>query len=113
MGASVADDVFQTEARGHGRHEKRSYTVLYDLQGIRDRALWAELTVIGMCYSERTVNGKTTGERRYFIGIRKAGARIYGKDLRNDRGIDNSRHRQVALPCGVSISSIPGGSGSS
>src|SRR4051794_11092707 len=56
----VRHEVFTSEGHGHGRHEKREYTVLYDLDGIRDRHLWPKLTVIGMCYSERTVGGETS-----------------------------------------------------
>jgi predicted transposase YbfD/YdcC len=98
--------VFHTEERGHGRYEKRTYSVLYDLHGIRDRALWAQLTVIGMCYSERTVNGKTSEELRYFIGSRKASARIYGKALRNHWGIENGLHWHMDITFGEDASRI-------
>lgn len=104
--AVVDQDVFHTDERGHGRHEKRTYTVLYDLKGIRDRALWAELTVIGMCYSERTVNGKTSEELRYFIGSRRASARTYGKALRNHWGIENGLHWHMDITFGEDASRI-------
>src|SRR5262249_33717704 len=38
-------DSFHTEERGHGRHELRWYTVLYDLEGIEEREQWKELKV--------------------------------------------------------------------
>jgi predicted transposase YbfD/YdcC len=88
-------DSYQTEERGHGRHEKRSYTVLYNLDGIDDRDLWKNLTVIGMCYSERTVGEKTTEELRLFIGSRHASAKVYGAALRGHWGIENNQHWQL------------------
>ena len=48
-----------------------------------------------MCYSERTVEGVTTDELRYFIGSKKASAKVYGKALRNHWGIENSLHWQL------------------
>jgi predicted transposase YbfD/YdcC len=88
-------DTFETKHRGHGRDEYRRYTVLHNPTGIRQQADWAGLTTIGMCYSERTVAGKTTGEARYFIGSKKASARYYGRGLRNHWGIENSLHWQL------------------
>ena len=47
--------------------------MIHDPRGIRDQQAWAKLCTIGMCYSERAADGKTTYEARYFIGSRKAG----------------------------------------
>jgi predicted transposase YbfD/YdcC len=88
-------DTFEMVDKKHGREERRLYTTVYDLGAIRDLPLWAKLTVIGMCASERTVNGQTTTETRYFIGSRKAGARVYGKALRAHWGIENNLHWQM------------------
>jgi predicted transposase YbfD/YdcC len=88
-------DTYETRQRGHGRTEYRCYTVLYPTDGIRHRAEWAGLTAIGLCHSERTVAGQTTGEARYFIGSKRAGARVYGRALRNHWGIENSLHWQL------------------
>jgi predicted transposase YbfD/YdcC len=91
----VAHDTYETPGRGHGRQERRPYTVLYDPEGIRDRAKWAKLTVIGRCYSERTVNGQTEYEARYFIGSKRAGARYYGRALRGHWQGENCLHWQL------------------
>ncbi len=93
--AGMDYDQYETEGRGHGRHEYRCYTVLYDTDGIRHREAWANLTALGMCVSERTVKGETTTEVRYFIGSKRAGAKYYGKALRNHWGIENSLHWQL------------------
>jgi predicted transposase YbfD/YdcC len=74
-------DEYNSEERGHGRHEKRSYMVIYEPepQDIRNKDAWAGLKAIGVCYRERTVNGETSDELRYFIGSRKMSARAYGE----------------------------------
>jgi len=90
--AGVEHDTYEKRERGHGREEYRCYTVLHTTQGIRQAADWAQLTTIGMCYSERTVRGKTSTEVRYFIGSKKASAQYYGTGLRHHWGIENHLH---------------------
>jgi predicted transposase YbfD/YdcC len=95
--AGLEHDSYETWDDGHGRQEYRCYTVLYATAGIRQHEAWANLTTIGMCYSERTVQGQTTTETRYFIGSRKASAKTYGKALRNHWGIENNLHWQLDI----------------
>src|ERR1035438_7541383 len=80
---------FSTQAEGHGRHEVRSYVVIENVEGLRDRKSWAKVAVLGMCCSERTVAGETTTEVHYFIGSRRMGARKYAQALRGHWGIEN------------------------
>jgi predicted transposase YbfD/YdcC len=80
---------------GHGREETRGYVLIHNPQGIRDQEAWPKLRVVGMCYSERTVQGKTSHEVRYFIGSKKASARYYGRVLRDHWGIENNLHWQM------------------
>lgn len=87
----------ETQERGHGREEHRSYAVVCSPQGISNQQEWAGLRVIGMCVSERTVQGKTSMEARYFIGSKKAGPRYYGKALRNHWRIENCLHWQLDI----------------
>jgi predicted transposase YbfD/YdcC len=93
--AGLEHDTYATHARGHGREEYRCYTVLHTTAGIRQACDWAQLTTIGMCYSERTLQGKTTYEVRYFIGDTKANAKYYALGLRNHWGIENQLHWQL------------------
>jgi predicted transposase YbfD/YdcC len=58
--ADLEHDTWEKQERGHGREALRGYTVLHTTEGIRHAEDWAGLTTIGMCYSERTVQGKTT-----------------------------------------------------
>ena len=78
-----------TTEEGHGRVEQRSCLVITDLSGIRDRAQWPHLRVVGMSYRERTINGQTTTEAHYFIGSRRMGACRYAQALRGHWGIEN------------------------
>jgi predicted transposase YbfD/YdcC len=93
--ARLDHDAYETEERGHGRQEKRSYTIIRNPKGLHNLGAWTALCVIGMCYSERTVNGKTSEEARFFIGSKKASARCYGKALRNHWNIENCLHWQM------------------
>jgi predicted transposase YbfD/YdcC len=88
-------DTFEKREKGHGREEYRCYTVLHHTEALRGADDWKNLTTIGMCYSERTVNGVKSEESRYFIGSRKASAKVYGKALRGHWGIENSLHWQL------------------
>lgn len=93
--ANLDHDSYQTRERGHGREEYRCYTILRTTDGIRQAEAWAGLTTIGMCYSERTVQGQTTPEVRYFIGDKKASAKYYARGLRHHWGIENNLHWQL------------------
>jgi len=80
---------------GHGRREERTYTVITNLEGIRDRAAWPSLKAVGMCCRQRLVNGEETLEAHYFIGSRKMGARRYAGALRNHWSVENNLHWQL------------------
>src|SRR5579871_2483579 len=72
--AAVVDQHLPMEA-GHGRKEERTYVVIHDVEGIRERALWKQLTTVGICVSARIVNGQASVEARSFIGSRRLSAR--------------------------------------
>lgn len=94
--AGFENDRYETQECGHGRQEYRSYIILRNLEGLRQRDQWAGLTTIGMCYSERTVQGVTSEEVRYFIGSNAtADAKFYGTALRNHWRIENTLHWQL------------------
>lgn len=86
---------YRTHDQGHGRHEERSYVVIHDVEGLRDREAWPDATTVGMCYSERTVAGEVSSEVHYFIGSRRMGARKYAQVLRRHWGIENNLHWQL------------------
>jgi predicted transposase YbfD/YdcC len=93
--AGLKHDTHEQRDQGHGREEYRCCTVLETTQGIRHVNEWANLTVVGMCISERTSDGKTSGDVRYFIGSKRASARHYAQALRNHWSIENNLHWQL------------------
>jgi predicted transposase YbfD/YdcC len=90
--AGLEHDTYEIRNRSHGRDELRSYTVLHSTEGICGAADWANLATIGICTSQRTIGDQTSVEVRYFIGSRKARAKVYGQALRGHWGIENSLH---------------------
>jgi predicted transposase YbfD/YdcC len=84
---------YETDEDGHGRHEKRHYTILpVPDRGIRNKGSWEKLAVIGVCYRERTEKGKTSEETVYLIGSRVMAAERYGKAMRDHWQIENGLH---------------------
>jgi predicted transposase YbfD/YdcC len=97
---------YNKEESGHGRQEQRSCVVIQHVDDIRDRDQWDKLTIVGMCGSERTVNGKTTTEVRYFIGSKQMSAQKYANVLRGHWGIENNLHWQLDISFGEDESRI-------
>jgi predicted transposase YbfD/YdcC len=83
---------FETVDVGHGRKEVRTYTLLTDVSGIRDRELWPGLCGIGVAVSERTVGGQTSTEIRYYIGSWQGPVQQYARAIRGHWGIENGLH---------------------
>jgi predicted transposase YbfD/YdcC len=104
--AGLEHDSYERRDRGHGREEYRCYTVLRGTEGLRHGEQWAGLTTIGMCYSERTAQGETTTEARYFIASKKASAKYFGTVLRNHWRIENCLHWQLDVNFGEDQSRV-------
>jgi predicted transposase YbfD/YdcC len=102
----VRYETYETVEKGHGREEKRVYELIHEPKGIRCQEDWEKLSVIGKCYSERTVAGQTTSEMRYFIGSRRCGVKTYGAALRNHWRMENCLHWQLDVTFGEDASRI-------
>ena len=88
---SPSFDFFQTEEKGHGRHETRSYFTT----SFTDTALsqkWEGLKTAGIVVSERNVNGKKSEDHRYYVSSLKNDAEGFAKAVRAHWGIENSLH---------------------
>jgi len=89
---------YTTTEEGHGRQERRMYTVIHNVDGIRDREAWKGLNTVGMCCRERTANGKTTLEIHYFIASsRRMGVKRFAAALRQHWSVENNLHWQLDI----------------
>ena len=102
--AGVEHDRYETEETGHGRREKRTYTLIYEPEGVDAAGAWADLRVLGQCYRERAEGGETADEMHYFIGSRRLMARRYGEALRGHWRIENNLHWQLDVTFGEDAS---------
>ena len=93
-------DRYETVESGHGRQETRTYLILTNAEGIRNREAWAKLKVIGMCTTERLLKDTGSDEVHYFIGSRVMSAQKYGEALRGHWGIENNLHWQLDITLG-------------
>jgi predicted transposase YbfD/YdcC len=82
----------ETEDRGHGRQEKRTYTLIRDLSKVAERELWADLAGIVVVLSERTVGGETSHEIRYYLTSYLGTLAELAEVIRGHWGIENQCH---------------------
>lgn len=85
-------DFHQTEEKGHGRHEVRTYFTSSLVDLLPNAGEWEGLQTVGAVISEVTRNGKTTEECRYYISSIEKGAELFAKAVRSHWGIENSCH---------------------
>ena len=85
----------ETVEKGHGRIEKRRCWAVSEpehLGYMDERGEWAELRSLAMIESERTENGKTSTQTRYYISSLPDDARKLLSGVRTHWGIENSVH---------------------
>lgn len=76
----------------HGRIELRRYDVLYEVDWLDPKKVWGGLSAVGCVYSERTVNGVTSRESRYYLLSSRMPAEAFASAVRNHWGIENKLH---------------------
>jgi predicted transposase YbfD/YdcC len=82
----------ETATHNHGRLEVRRHWITDDLSEFQQTAPWTDLRLIGLVESERTVGGKTTIERRFFISSLEKDVTLFAKAVRQHWEIENSVH---------------------
>jgi predicted transposase YbfD/YdcC len=90
--AGMESEFIETVEHGHGRIETRRYRTLGDLSGVPRSALWRGMNMIGMVESQRTLDGKTSCETRFFIGSIGTDATCFARAVRDHWGIENELH---------------------
>jgi predicted transposase YbfD/YdcC len=91
-GEGYAHTFAETSERGHGRVEWRGVYVFEQLDGIRDRELWRDLSRVIVVLRERQVGGEITQEAHYHISSRKTNANTFLSAVRGHWGIENRCH---------------------
>ena len=97
--AKVRVSRHQTQEKGHGRIETRSYYVCSVPRDLADRKRWPRLAAIGWAISD-TRAGKRCYEMRYYIMSRKLSAKEFAAAVRGHWSIENSLHWQLDVTFG-------------
>jgi predicted transposase YbfD/YdcC len=90
--AGMDSSFLETREHGHGRTETRRYRTLGDLSAVPRSALWEGMNMIGMVESERTLDGNTTHETRFYIGSIGTDVTCFARAVRSHWGIENELH---------------------
>jgi predicted transposase YbfD/YdcC len=85
-------DFTQSVQKDHGRHEIRRCWQSEDLAWFADIKEWEGLRSVGAVELEKTQNGQTTIERRYFISSLGLGAAKFACAVRDHWGVENQLH---------------------
>jgi predicted transposase YbfD/YdcC len=80
------------EEVGHGRTERRSYTLFTDLSGLTTRDEWAGLKAVLVAARERQVGGKVSSEVAFYISSSALDVAALGGCARGHWGIENRCH---------------------
>lgn len=86
-----ADD-YETTEKGHGRLEQRRHWSTEDLDWFADKSRWPGLRSIGCVESERTIQGQTSVERRYYLSSLPADAQELARTVRAHWSVENNLH---------------------
>ena len=93
--AGVEIGFHQSEESGHGRRDHRMYWQAAVPAAIRHSGHGEDVQTIGMTANHRTVNGRTSIERRYYISSLPLGIEGFAHAVREHWGIENSLHGRL------------------
>lgn len=86
-------DRHQTLEKGHGRIERRTYYSTNDVEWLKQyHGHWVQLNSIVLVESQRTEQGETTTEKRYYISSLPQDALLAARAVRGHWGIENQLH---------------------
>lgn len=82
----------KTTDKEHGRLEVRRYWQTEKLEWFADRKEWEGLKSVGVVEARRTINGKESVERRYYLSSLSNDVERFAKAVRGHWGVENSLH---------------------
>ena len=87
-------DLFESVEKGHGRIVKRSVAICSDTSGLGDdiKNAWCDLETFIEVTSERTVDAKTSIQKRYYISDLMESAESFGKSIKDHWSVENPLH---------------------
>lgn len=88
----IAHDFLETSEHNHGRAETRRYWITEEIAWLTHHSQWENLRAVGMVESIREIQGKVTGERRFFLTSMAAEAQTFARAVRGHWAIENSLH---------------------
>jgi len=91
-GTPLIMDFFHDEEKAHGRQEKRTCHVISDLTFFPDVADWKGIQCLVCISSERTLNGKTTIAKRYYVTSLVPNAKALAIAIRKHWTVENELH---------------------
>jgi len=86
---------YSTVEKDHGRIEKRLYAVSNAIDWLPGKEEWKKLQSVAMVVSQRTINGKKSTERRYYISTLSQNPQQIARAIRSHWSIENNLHWQL------------------
>lgn len=105
----VPHNAFAANNKGYGRVECRELYVTDDIDWLPMKKDWVNLKSIVMVKSFRTIDGKTSEERRYYITSHLPIAEKIARATRNHWGIENKVHWILDVDFNEDLSQISTG----
>ena len=85
-------EIWQEYNKGHGRQEERITYVTEAIKALQKHHNWPGLNSLALVISTRTIKGKTTKEKRYYISSLPANAEKICRAARKHWGVENKLH---------------------
>lgn len=89
---SLIVDFFQSENKAHGREEIRTCYVISDLKYFPDVEDWKGIKCLICIEAQRTLHGKTSIEKRYYISSLAPNAKALAHAIRKHWTVENELH---------------------
>jgi predicted transposase YbfD/YdcC len=87
--AGIKHELFQSEATGHGRQERRTYLAIYDPPGLSSAADWEKLKAVIVVTRERQQADKHSLEQHYYISSAAVQGQAWEEVIRGHWGIES------------------------